>query len=34
MPSIQGLPLLLKELRLTEIAKAWPALASKATKEA
>lgn len=25
---------MLKELRLTEIAKAWPALASKATKEA
>ena len=34
MPSTQGLPLLLKELRLTEIAKAWPVLANKATKEA
>jgi DNA replication protein DnaC len=34
MPSTHSLPLLLKELRLTEIAKAWPALANKATKEA
>lgn len=34
MANIQSLPLLLKELRLTEIAKAWPSLAHKATKEA
>jgi len=33
MANIQSLPLLLKELRLTAMAKAWPALADKATKE-
>jgi hypothetical protein len=34
MANIQSLPLLLKELRLAAMAKAWPALANKATKEA
>jgi hypothetical protein len=34
MPSTHGLPLSIKELRLTEIAKAWTTLANKATKEA
>jgi len=34
MANIQSLPLLLKELRLTAIAKAWPELAEKSIKEA
>lgn len=34
MANIQSLPILLKELRLAAMAKAWPALANKATKEA
>lgn len=34
MANIQSLPLLLKELRLAAMAKGWPALADKATKEA
>lgn len=34
MANIQSLPLLLKELRLTAMAKAWSVLADKATKEA
>jgi len=34
MANIQSLPLLLKELRLTAIAKDWPELAEKSIKEA
>ena len=34
MANIQSLPLLLKELRLTAIAKSWPNLAEKSVKEA
>jgi len=34
MANIQSLPLLLKELRLTAIAKSWSALADKSVKEA
>lgn len=34
MANVQSLPLLLKELRLSAIAKSWVALAEKATKEA
>ena len=34
MANIQSLPLLLKELRLTAIAKSWSSLAEKAIKEA
>jgi DNA replication protein DnaC len=34
MANIQSLPLLLKELRLTAIAKSWPDLADKSVKEA
>ncbi|MFK5892425.1 MAG: ATP-binding protein, partial [Pseudomonadota bacterium] len=34
MASIQSLPLLLKELRLTAIGKAWQSLSEKAIKEA
>jgi DNA replication protein DnaC len=34
MPSIQTLPLLLRELRLTSIAKVWSSVAEKSIKEA
>lgn len=34
MANVQSLPLLLKELRLTAIAKSWSGLAEKSTKEA
>lgn len=34
MANIQSLPLLLKELRLTAITKAWPSVAEKSIKEA
>ena len=34
MPNIQNLPILLKELRLTAMAKAWPTLNQKAIDEA
>ena len=34
MANIQSLPLLLKELRLTAIAKSWTVLAEKSIKEA
>ena len=33
MPNLQSLPILLKELRLSAMSKAWPELAKKAIKE-
>jgi DNA replication protein DnaC len=34
MANIQSLPLLLKELRLTAVAKVWPGIVEKSIKEA